>query len=787
MAPVCDRRRGRLGGPAGVYMFKKRGRAVLLWGLALAYSPIVQGQSLRDAARLDADGKCGEAEQFYKAALAKGSPSPALLNNAGNHYILCGQPAKAQAYFEKLLQINLLHPNANLQLARIAVEKKRGKKALEYLSRVKESDPQVSLLRAEALHWAGIPAESTAILERVAREGAGDPRVLFLLGLSSARLALYERAEEAFNAALALVPGDFDTLFNLGRAAARAQHYDRAQKALEAALKIRPGDVDLLVELGKVCAVRQDYVRAVYMLAQARQKDPGRSEVLLLLARAAENAGYYEDASTIYDEYLRRRPGDDTARRDRAMAYGHTESRREEARKELAWYLKKHPDDPLGHYTFAKVFWKNEPEESLVHLSEAVRLAPDSVSIRFSRAWMLQRLGQMAESLPDLEAANRLAPDNVRVLDLIALARLSLEQPAEAEKVLRQAIAKTPDDPAVVMHMGRALMALGQEEEAQSFMEKYRKIRPQELPGVRKQFGMIELATLSAPEQREREIERFRRGAREHPDRPDYQMNLARLLLADRRNEEALREFRVLLGLNASAKVWEEAGSFLLNSKEYALAREFLQRAAPECPSACLGLAVAVFYTEGPEQALHYLETIPKEEMTGDGLLLKANLLEAAGKEAEAEKALDQGLHQMSVKSRMVQQAVVLLVRRNRKADALELLEKAIRANAEDLDLPLTKAIVLGLMDRTPAAEKVLREIESSWPEWDRAHLAHGLLLERTGQPREARQRLQTAAALGSQDPSLRCALARLAHTPNPGSECTCRTGLEQLLLPCAR
>jgi tetratricopeptide (TPR) repeat protein len=366
------------------------------------------------------------------------------------------------------------------------------------------------------------------------------------------------------------------------------------------------------------------------------------------------------------------------------------------------------------------------------------------------------------------------------------LARLSLEQPAEAEKVLRQAVAKTPDDPAAVMHMGRALMALGREEEAQSFMDKYRKIRPQELPGVRKQFGMIELATLSAPEQREREIERFRRGAREHPDRADYQMNLARLLLADRRNEEALREFRVLLGLNASAKVWEEAGSFLLNSKEYALAREFLERAVSERPSARLDLAVALYYTEGPEPALHYLETIPKEEMTGDGLLLKAELFDAAGKESEAEKTLDQGLRQASVKPRMVQQAAVLLVRRNRKADALELVEKAIQANPQDSDLPLTKAIVLGLMDRIPAADKVLKDIELASPEWDRAYLVHGLLLERTGRPGEARQRLQTAAALGSQDPSLRCALARLAHTPNPGSECTCRTGLEQLLLPCA-
>ena len=765
-------------------MFKIGTLVVLLWTVTFTFPLNAQTQSLRDAARLDAEGKCEEAEQYYTAALAKGSPSPALLNNAGNHYVLCGQPDKAQAYFEKLLQINPLHPNANLQLARLAAGQKQGKKALEYLSRVKESDPPVLLLRAEALHWAGRTAESVALLDRVAKENPGDPRVLFLLGLTSARLAFYDRAEEAFNAALALAPGDFDILFNFGRAAARAKHYDRAQRALEAALKIRPSDVDLLVELGRVCAARQDFVRAVYILARARQKDPKRAEVLRLLARAAEDAGYYEDASQTYDEYIQLRPGDDAARRDRARAYSNTDSRKGEARQEIEWYVAKHPSDPLGHYAFAQVVWRTDPQVAVAHLTEAVRLDPASVSIHYSRAWMLQRVGQMAESLPDLEAANRLEPDNVRVLDLMGLAHLSMEQPAEAEKALRQAFAKAPDDPEVVMHMGRTLMALGREEEAQSFMDKYRTIRPQALPGVRKQFGMIELATLSVPEQREREIERLRLGVREHPDRPDYQMHLASLLMADKKNEEALREFRALLGLNASTKIWEEAGAFLLNAKEYGLAKEFLERAVSERPSARLDLAVALYYTEGPEPALRYLETLPKEETTGDGLLLKAELLDAAGKKTEAEKTLDQGLRQASVKPRMVQQAAVLLVRRNRKADVLEMLEKAIQANPQDSDLPLTKAIVLGLMDRYPAAEKVLREIESSWPEWDRAYLAHGLLLERSGRPGEARQRLQTAAALGSQDPSLRCALARLAHKTNPGSECTCLTGLEQLLLP---
>jgi tetratricopeptide (TPR) repeat protein len=391
---------------------------------------------------------------------------------------------------------------------------------------------------------------------------------------------------------------------------------------------------------------------------------------------------------------------------------------------------------------------------------------------------MLQRVGQMAESLPDLEVAHRLAPENVRILDLIGLARLALEQPVEAENVLRQAIAKAPDDPEVVMHLGRALMALGREQEAQSYMEKYRKVRPQGLPGLRKRFGMIELATLTANEQREREIERFRKEAREHPDRPDYQLHLSSLLLADRQREEAIREFRRLLSLNATSQVWEEAGSLLLSSGEYALAREFLERATEERPSARLDLAIALFQLDGPEPALQFLDMIPAGELTGDGLLLKANMLEAAGRNAEAEKTLDQGLSQASTRPQVVQRVVLLLLRLNRKQDGLNLLERAIRANPQDSDLPLTKAIMLGLMDRIADAEKTLREVELRWPEWDRAYLVHGLLLERATRRGEARQRLQTAAALGSQDPGLRCAQARLAGAANPEPECTCQSVL---------
>jgi len=115
-------------------MLKMGGSAVLLYGPVLAFFLNVQAQSLRDAARLDAEGKCDEAERYYLAALAQGSPSPSLPTMPGTTISSVARQPRLRPISKKLLQINPLHPNANLQLARVAAEQKQGKKALEYLS-----------------------------------------------------------------------------------------------------------------------------------------------------------------------------------------------------------------------------------------------------------------------------------------------------------------------------------------------------------------------------------------------------------------------------------------------------------------------------------------------------------------------------------------------------------------------------------------------------------------------------------------------------------------------------
>lgn len=295
---------------------------------------------------------------------------------------------------------------------------------------------------------------------------------------------------------------------------------------------------------------------------------------------------------------------------------------------------------------------------------------------------------------------------------------------------------------------------------------------------------MIESATLPAAERRQREIDRLRRDAGNHPGETELQLHFANLLLEDGRTGEAVAAFGELLNRNGNSRVWEQAGGALLRSGQYDLARIFLERAAPDRPAARLDLATALFFTEGPAKALEQIDHMPDGVQPGDRLLLKARLLDASGREAEAASVLQEGLRHSTSRPQVAQEAALLLVRRDRKSEALELLKRSIASAPDNADLRLTRAIVLGLMQQPAAALAEIKQIEARWPEWDRPYLAEGLLLESSSRRGLAKQKVQTAIALGAQDPAAHCALARLTKGSAADAECACRQGLDSLLFP---
>ena len=89
-------------------------------------------------------------------------------------------------------------------------------------------------------------------------------------------------------------------------------------------------------------------------------------------------------------------------KRDRAFVCGYVESRMAEGAKELAAYVQKHSNDPLGYYDLALLSWRERPQEALEALTQATRLDPRFAAARVNRAWLLNRMGRTAGYRADL-------------------------------------------------------------------------------------------------------------------------------------------------------------------------------------------------------------------------------------------------------------------------------------------------------------------------------------------------------------------------------------------------
>ena len=413
-----------------------------------------------------------------------------------------------------------------------------------------------------------------------------------------------------------------------------------------------------------------------------------------------------------------------------------------------------------------------------------MRLSPDFEPAHFFRAWLLQKLGREEDSITEVRTTVRLNPADARAFDLMGLDYLNLEKPAKAEKALREAARLSPDEPDILFHLSRALMELGRGDEAKPFLEKFEKVRGQNNHGPREEPGMIETASMSPAERSRRVIEQLQELVEQHPGDTSLRVNLATALLTEGRIEPALAAFRELLAMKPAAGVAQEAGAALLRYEQYGLARDFLERAAAERPESRLDLAIALFFTDGPKQALAELNKISDNADRGDSLLLEAKILEASGQIDEAGKAVQQSLRYSLSRPRLAEQAALLLARHKREGQALDLLGKAAEAAPDDAGLKLARVVVLASAGRNAEAEKASREIEKRWPEWDRAYLIEGLVLERESRIEEAKRRIGIALTLGVSDNAAKCALARMSGSATHAVECSCQAEIYEAFFP---
>jgi Flp pilus assembly protein TadD len=557
----------------------------------------------------------------------------------------------------------------------------------------------------------------------------------------------YGEAETAFAEALAAAPTYFNALYNLGLMAAYASHYDRAIEVLRAALRQQPKNVEVLYRLASSEESSQRWEDAAMHLAQASQFDAKRADVQKLLAVTTAELGALSDSAAAWDRYLALEPDDDVARRERAYTAVKL-GKLEEGAAALRSYVERHPDDKAGHYELGQAERDLDAAAASQEFGKALAIDGRYGAARAARGALRYQNGEFEAALPDLEAAASLNPRDAATLDRLGQTYQALDRTSDAVRVLRKAAEAAPDDSKIVLHLGRALADAGQVDESKAAMARFRTLGPEKKAVVPE--GLVDYLGLT-PEQRRADYRaRLEKGIREHPDDIAALVEYLKVLI-EARDRSTAEVARRLAGLKPDRRVLAEVGHELLLANDPSLARDMLQGGP-----ASLDLALAI-YLAAPASARAALELMDKVAEFGRGAdywIARAQMLESVNESPAAARER-----------------------------AARILSDAARAQPENREVLLMRAIALEFTGRTSDAASQLREIERRWPEWPAVWSADGIVHAAHQRYPEAVQPLEAAVALGGDDAGTNFFLAKAYDAlgrQRDAREARARIGTEQ-------
>jgi tetratricopeptide (TPR) repeat protein len=718
----------------------------------------VDALSLLGAA-LDNQNRLADAEAFHQRAIAATPGSARAFGNFGHHLLLKGDQRAARGAFQKALAIERTDWYANVQLAQLALGAKDGKGALVYLDNLpaeQRDTPEASVLRLTALELDGAHADAEAVFQRLSSATRDNAELSGSLGWTLARAGLYDRAEALLGQALALQPSDFRFLYNLGVVAVYGRHYDRARELLESAVRQQPDNVDALYSLAFSYSALKQPETALRVLAKATRLAPNRADIVRLIAVTTGELSADEDSAAAWDRYLTLVPSDDTARRERGFARTHIRQF-ETGMSDLQWYVGRHPDDPKGYYQLGLAQSADDPTKGIENLNKALKLKPDFTAARAARGALYYVQGNAEAAVPDLEAAAKGDPSNGLILDRLGQAYRALDKLEDSIRVLRRAAELAPGESVIVLHLASALAESGKSAESETLMGRYRQARPTQAPR-----DLMRYLSLTPEQQRIDYRERVQKAVSEHPEDPIAQVHYLKLSLEDGQIEQAIAASQAIAKLKPGAALLGDAGRALLEARQYGPARDLLEKAAADDPSAGfeVDVATAVFQTSGPAEGLRSLDRVPSSRRDAHYHLARAQMLDGAGESEQAITSIRSAIAAAPKDPVLFWQASVLLCRHERSAEALDLLSKAAKAMPQEPQIPVLRAVVLETTGKSGEAMSLLDDVRRRWPESPALWVARGMIQAAHAQHAEARQALTTAVSLGARSPEVQAQLA---------------------------
>lgn len=288
------------------------------------------------------------------------------------------------------------------------------------------------------------------------------------------------------------------------------EEYDRALKLYETALRIDPGEQKAIVGKAATLESKGDLAGAVRFLDKAVKPDAG-AEAVALRASLLVKAGRKDEGYALLDALL-------AAHADDANAVSWVATRNQELKR---------------------------TDAALKAVEAGVKISPDDIWFRQTRAALLSGAGRAAEALTDLDAAVRIEPEEPvnyrnRANVLISLGRID-----DALADLDEALRMNPLDADTIAAKATALRRAGRTKEALALDDAA--LKDERTPArLNSACWDRAVANLELP----RAEADCAEAVKAAPEKASYWDSYALVALRDGRFDEALRRYDQALGRN---------------------------------------------------------------------------------------------------------------------------------------------------------------------------------------------------------------------------------------------
>lgn len=607
-----------------------------------------------------------------------------------------------------------------------------------------QSSPDLAIDEAGSVFAQGKSSEAEQKLDTVLKSYPDDLRALLLKGAILDSEQRYSEAASYYQRALRIAPHSAQVLNNVANHFLSTGDLVQARKFYLETIAIQPNHVNANLQLVQMSVDDKQGQQALAYLSRVENFANAEPGMVVLRARALALIGHCPETTRLLTSLEDQPSAGPNMYFSAGMAFAQCKLY-DQAEKSFSRALDAEPTNfdvlyNLGLASFEAGHW----DRAAGVLQTALKERPEDTDCLYALAQVYLNQDRLVDAAALLVKAQRLTPDRADVALLLAQVSARLEFFKDAVAEYDKYLKLKPADAAARGERGSALLRskqVGAMDEARA-------------PEV----GLIEYLSLSPVNRRAIYLAKLRKNAAENPGDLHWKMRLGRELLSEGKTSEGLDTFRQIRAASSEPALLAECGRILLNFEQYDMALQFLQAAVagePGLSAARLDLAIVRLHLQTPQIALAELDQTPPDDRKGDYYLLRAQILDLLGKMEEAVDALNRGIRAAPTRSDLYLQSAGFLIKHNLLHEALDLLDQASRVLPDDRELLLAQAVTLQLLRREMEAQALLSKIQAHWPEWNRAYVLSGILLEMQLKSAEARQTLESAIALGANTPEL--------------------------------